>query len=254
MTDLSTERLASALGTRRHEFYAEITSTNDRAQVLLNENAPNGTVIIADSQTRGRGRLGRVWLSPAGSSLMLSYLLRPPVTSIGHVGMIGALAVAETLDAMGIKEVGIKWPNDVQIGKRKVCGVLPEVVWQGDQLIGVILGIGINVRVDFTTSALAETAISLSNVIPQVDRLDLLLQLLHKLDIWSAAAGSTDVFAAWHSRLNMLNAPVNVVSITANTQEILSGVAQEVTPEGALMIRTPDGGVHRVIAGDIALG
>ncbi|MFN8447264.1 MAG: hypothetical protein U0521_01350 [Anaerolineae bacterium] len=100
--------------------------------------------------------------------------------------------------------------NDVQIDGRKLCGVLPEAAWQGETLVGAVLGIGINVRVDFSTTPLAATAISLEDAVGAVDRLDLLLRLLHRLDDWSARLASDALFERWRERLVMLGRRVTV--------------------------------------------
>lgn len=255
MNDLTPERLADVLGGRRWEFYEQIGSSNDRAMALLGEGAAAGTVVIADEQTQGRGRLGRNWHSPPGSALMLSYLMRPSVEAVGDAGMAGALAVCQTIQAMGAADAGIKWPNDVQIDRLKVCGILPESAWQGDALTddaltGVVLGMGLNVRVDFAGSPLAQTAISLETAVGQVDRLDLLLRLLARLDDWAARMGTDDLFRAWRSHLNMLGRDVTV----ENAGLTISGTAEMVSRDGALHLRGSDGILRRVVAGDIALG
>ncbi len=154
------DRLESALKPRSYEYYPQIGSTNDRAMAWLREGAAAGSVVIADEQTAGRGRMGRAWYAPPGTALMLSYLLRPNPDDLTYVGMMGALAVCETVEALGAHP-GIKWPNDVQIDGRKLCGVLPEASWQDETLIGAVLGIGLNLRIDFRETAFAKTAISL---------------------------------------------------------------------------------------------
>lgn len=250
MNELTSQRLTAALDGRRYEYHEQIASTNDRAMTLLTEGAPAGTVVIAEEQTRGRGRLGRSWHSPPGSALMLSYLMRPDASAVGDAGMLAALAVCEAIEAMGAADVGIKWPNDVQVAGKKLCGVLPESAWQGDSLTGVILGIGINVRVDFSGSSLSETALSLERVSGAVDRLDLLIKLLNRLDSGSAQMGSDELFEAWRNRLNMIGKSVAVEYAGANVRGIAEGVARD----GALLVREPDGGLRRAVAGDIALG
>lgn len=250
MNDLSPECLSAAFAGRQYEFHPQIASTNDRAMTLLNEGAPAGTVILAEEQTRGRGRLGRIWHSPPGSALMLSYLVRPSAEAVGDAGMLAALAVCEAIEAMGVNGVGIKWPNDVQIAGRKVCGVLPESAWQGDSLMGVILGIGVNVRIDFSGSPLADTAINLKTVIDDVDRCHLLVELLNRLDAWSLKMGSDGLFEAWRKRLNMIGKTVSVEHAGA----VMRGVAEDVARDGALLVRGSDGIVRRAVAGDIALG
>jgi BirA family biotin operon repressor/biotin-[acetyl-CoA-carboxylase] ligase len=250
-TDLSEARLRETLGTRAFQFYSQIGSTNDEALAWLANSAPNGSVIVADEQIKGRGRLGRSWFAPPGTALMFSYLLRPLAEELTCVGMAGALAVCETVAAFEPSlAVGIKWPNDVQIGGRKLCGVLPEAAWQGEQLVGVALGIGVNIRIDFSDSSFAETAVSLETVSRSLARAELLASLLERLDYWSARLASDELFEAWRSRLVTLGQQVSVNSNGAT----ISGTAKDVERSGALIIDDNRGALRRVIAGDIALG
>jgi BirA family biotin operon repressor/biotin-[acetyl-CoA-carboxylase] ligase len=245
------ERLNAELAPRAVRFYAEIGSTNDIGLEWLGEDAAEGSIVAADEQTKGRGRLGRSWYAPPGTALMFSYLLRPLPAALARVGMLGALAVCESVERIGIHDVGIKWPNDVQIERRKLCGVLPEARWEGSDLIGVVLGIGINVRVDFASTALADSAISLETVLAKpLDRLELLKALVSRLDTWRSQLESDALFRAWRGRLNMLNQRIAIV----NRGNVVHGFAEDVDSEGALLVRDANGVVQRVLAGDIALG
>ncbi|MBK8026485.1 MAG: biotin--[acetyl-CoA-carboxylase] ligase [Chloroflexi bacterium] len=250
MNDLTPERLSWAMGDRRYEYHPTIGSTNDRAMALLREGAPSGMVVLADEQTAGRGRLGRSWHSPTGSALMLSVILRPAASAQSRIGMLGALMVCDAVEASGVEQTGIKWPNDVQIDGRKVCGILPEADWQGETLTGVVLGMGINVRVNFAGSPLEGAAISLSEVVSDIDRAALLRSLLERLDFWTPQLGSDALFAAWERRLNMIGKTVSI----AAQGESLHGKAIGVDRDGALRIRGQDGAVRRAVAGDLALG
>jgi BirA family biotin operon repressor/biotin-[acetyl-CoA-carboxylase] ligase len=247
---LTGERLDTALRGRPFRFFNQIGSTNDEALRWLGEGVPSGSLVAADEQTHGRGRLGRTWYAPLGTALMVSYLLRPAVEDVPYVPMMGGLAVCETLSSLGVERVGLKWPNDVQIDGRKVCGVLPEVAWHGEKLIGVALGIGLNVRVDFAGTALAQTAISLEDAIGRVDRLDVLVRLLTRLDHWSARLGAEELYRAWRSRLTMIGQAISIQGVTGTVQ----GVAERVDRHGALWVRRDDESVQRVVAGDLALG
>jgi BirA family biotin operon repressor/biotin-[acetyl-CoA-carboxylase] ligase len=249
--DWTSEQVLAQLGPRPARYLAQAASSNDLALMWLKEGAPAGAVVIVDEQTRGRGRLGRSWYAPPGTALMLSYVLRPTVSALPRISMLGALAVCELLETLGIPEVGIKWPNDVQIGGRKVCGVLPESAWDGDQLAGVVLGIGLNVRIDFTGTPFAETATSLGHAASQaLDRMALLRDLLARLDYWAARVDSPLLLRRWRERLNMLGRLVTV----SGPDGMLEGTADAVDEDGALLLRLHDGRLKRVIAGDIALG
>ncbi len=254
LTDFSLERLQQALKGRSFQFYPQIDSSNERALSWLSDGAPSGSLVIADEQTRGRGRMGRVWYAPPNTALMLSYMLHPIPDELTYVGMMGALAVCEAVETLGAKasglQAGIKWPNDVQIDGRKLCGVLPEAAWQGDDLRGVVLGMGLNVRIDFTGTLFENTAISLETAVGTVDRVELLLRLLERLDDWALRLSSDDLFEAWQARLIMLGKQVSI----ANANGRVEGIAETVDRQGALLVRDHAGTLQRVIAGDIALG
>lgn len=247
--DLSEARLRQALGTRAFQYFAEVGSSNDAGLAWLADGASAGSVVVADEQMKGRGRLERAWYAPAGTALMFSYLLRPNADELPYVSMMGALAVCEVAEAFGA-QVGIKWANDVQIGGRKLSGVLPEAAWRGDTLSGVVLGIGINARIDFTETPFAETAISLETVVGQINRAELLARLLERLDYWSGRLASDELFEAWQVRLNMIGRQVSINGVAG----VVQGTAEMVDRQGGLHVRGDDGVLRRVIAGDIALG
>jgi BirA family transcriptional regulator, biotin operon repressor / biotin---[acetyl-CoA-carboxylase] ligase len=148
MTDLSQELLSQSLK-RDFRFFPTVDSSNDIAQAWIRDGAKAGSVVLADEQLKGRGRRGRFWYTPAGVALAVSVIIKPSAEFATRSSMVGALAVYELCNSLGIKETGIKWPNDVQIRGKKVSGILPEAVWEGDKLLAVVLGMGINVRVPF---------------------------------------------------------------------------------------------------------
>jgi BirA family biotin operon repressor/biotin-[acetyl-CoA-carboxylase] ligase len=163
--------------------------------------------------------------------------------------MLGALVVAELCQSLGAQEIGIKYPNDVMIGARKVCGVLPEALALPERM-GIALGIGLNVRVNFDGTPLADTAISLEHVLGRpLVRAELLEALTHQLDHWREHIPEGAVYRAWHSRLNMLG---QTVSIDTGAER-LQGVAESVREDGALLLRLPTGEVRTVTAGDLVV-
>lgn len=259
-TDLTEATISAALADRGvalrpFRCLNETQSTNDDALSWLAEatDAVDGAFVVADLQTKGRGRLGRTWVTTPGGALTLTYLMRPQVEQLARVGMLGALSVCETIrhGAGAHVRCGIKWPNDVQINGRKVCGVLPEAAWDGSRLRGVALGIGLNVRLDFAGTAQEQTAVSLEPALGlPIDRADLLARLIERLDYWRAQIASTDLFDTWRAHLNMIGERVSV----SEAAGVVNGVAEAVEPSGALLLRLDDGSVQRVIAGDIALG
>lgn len=250
---LSQQHLSQRLNGRPFLYFDTIGSTNDAARDWLNQDAPTGACVVADEQTSGRGRKARQWQTPPGTALAVSVILRPPPTALHQVVMLGALAVAETIDGLDSwHKVTVKWPNDVLLDNKKVSGILAESAWKGSQLQGVVLGIGLNVRVDFTGSPLESTAISIESVLGRrVDRTILLAVLLRRIDHWTRHLGTQTLFLAWKARLSTLGTTVTVNGTDGNGP--LTGLAETVESDGALCVRTPDNTLHRVVAGDVAL-
>ena len=241
---LNEETLRAALGTRPFQYYPTVGSTNDLAAAWLRSGAPTGAAVIADEQRAGRGRQGRVWHTPAGSALAVSIILRPKSEQAALCSVVGALAVVDVCAAVGIQDVGIKWPNDVQAAGRKVAGVLPEAVWVNQELVGVVLGIGVNVSVRFE-GELAERAASLEPLAGRpLDRSALLSVLLSAVDTYSQLE-PTEVLSLWRARLITIGQRVRVGSVV--------GLAVDTDQTGALLVQTDGGAVERVVAGDIAL-
>lgn len=236
----------SRFAPRPVRYFERVGSTNDLARAWLREGAMTGAFVFADEQTRGRGRMGRSWQTPPGAALAVSVILHPLAEHLHQIGMIGALAIYDLALEVGAVAVGIKWPNDVLVSGRKVSGLLPEAEWDGDALLGVVLGMGVNVRVDFSGSELEHKAISLEQAASRpLDRLDLLSFLLNRVDYWYAQLGSTGVFETWKSRLLTLGQRVTIGQA--------HGLAESVDEQGALLVRDDSGTIQRVIAGDIAM-
>ena len=245
--DLTQSNLQKHLIDRPFRFYPSVESTQDIAREWLREGAEAGSVVIADEQVRGRGRKGRGWHNPPGMAIAMSVILRPLAKSLPQITMLGALVISDMLRELGAEDVTIKWPNDVRLHGRKISGVLPEAEWDGDKLRGVALGMGVNMRVDFADTELAETAISIEPALGRtVDRAEICAILLRRVDFWSMRLGTPSVFDAWKARLDTLGQQVSIGDV--------HGLAESVDREGALLVRTEAGEQVHVLAGDIALG
>ena len=155
--------LQALLLPRPVKFFSRVGSTQNIAQTWLEKGATSGSVVICDEQLAGRGRQGRVWYTPPGVAIALSVILHPPIESLSQVTMLGALAIAELLENQGAPCVTIKWPNDVRLKGKKISGVLPEAIWEGNVLKGVVLGLGINVRNNFADTDLETSAFAMSH-------------------------------------------------------------------------------------------
>jgi BirA family transcriptional regulator, biotin operon repressor / biotin---[acetyl-CoA-carboxylase] ligase len=234
--------LAAAVRTPDLHVVAETPSTLDVVHALAEEGAPAGTVVLADAQTRGRGRQGSTWHSPRGRGIWMSYLARPPDDAAASLLAIRAgLAVAEALDALGIP-VWLKWPNDVLCRDRKVAGILCETRWKGARPAWTALGIGMNVHAPLPPGV-AETACALDELAP-VTRRDVLERLLPRLHTLPVSPRLTDgERAAWRARDWLMGRSLRAP---------LSGIAQGIEGDGALRVETP-GGVRRALAGHVIL-
>lgn len=229
-------------------WVGEVGSTNDLARLLAGAGCPEGTVVVADRQTRGRGRHGRVWASPKGG-LWCSVLLRPSARSpMGLLSLAVAVAVAETVEQFVPEPAGIRWPNDIEIAGRKVAGILIEATGAA-----VAVGVGINVSVELGAMPpdVAARAGSLHLIAGRpIERravLDALLaRLADRYAAW-AARGST-VIEAWGSRDLLRGKSVAVL----HSGSAIEGVAEGINQEGALLIRTAAGTIRQVVAGDVS--
>lgn len=231
------------------KYFASVDSTNDVAQDWLRDGADSLSAVIADEQRKGRGRRGRTWYTPPDVALAVSVILKPSVETASRVSMVGALAVYDLCQHLNIENVGIKWPNDVQINGKKVSGILPEAVWNNDKLLGVILGMGVNVRNQFE-GELVDIATTLEDASSQtLNRTELIAYLLERVDYWYGLIAKDDLLLAWKARMTTLGQ--NVV-VTGNNQQIV-GQAVDTDSDGALLIKIADGSIQPVLAGDVSL-
>jgi BirA family biotin operon repressor/biotin-[acetyl-CoA-carboxylase] ligase len=240
------------LGRTVHAFDS-LGSTSELAFRLAGEGAEHGELVVAETQTAGRGRRGRSWASPAGKNLYLSLVLRPelPPQRAPELTLLAAVAVAEALRGEGV-EASIKWPNDLQAGGRKIAGILTELSAEADRVHFVTLGIGVNLNAapaDFPPEV-AEVATSALRVLGrQVNRATFLARLLKGLEEWldtHEQEGFQPVRERWRELSSTLG---QEVLVKAERRE-LRGLAEDIDVDGALLLRTEDG-LERVVAGDV---
>lgn len=249
---LVTKRIGNAI-----HLFQEVDSTNDEAAGLAARGAPEGVVVIADSQRRGRGRLGRRWASPGGVGLYLSVILRPPIQphEAPALTLLGAVAVADAVERTTGLDAGIKWPNDLIVRGRKVAGILGEIAAETSCLHHVILGIGINVNqteADFE-GELRQTASSLRiEAGHPVDRTAIGRSLCESLDGWYDRFLSDGIaFVLERARQRCLTLGRVVVARTGD--EELRGLAVALGSAGELVVRDADAKLHRLLVGDVTL-
>ncbi|MBF0154338.1 MAG: biotin--[acetyl-CoA-carboxylase] ligase [Magnetococcales bacterium] len=251
----------------RYHHRVEVGSTNEEAVTLARAGVPEGTVVVAESQTRGRGRLGRQWLSPPGVNLSFSFVLRPRMSPnrTFQLTLLAGLALAETVQEAGFAEVTIKWPNDLLLRGRKLAGILTEMGAEMDQVHYVVVGVGLNVHM--TTALfppeLQGIAIGLADVytpsagavavVPMPLRRDLLVGFLHRFETWHERyrqEGFAGVRERWLALAQIQGRRVEVNLL----KEKFIGTALDMDPDGFLLVRREDdGSVSRVVAGDVAL-
>ena len=218
----------------------ETGSTNADLMALARNRAPEGIVLVADHQTAGRGRVGRAWVAPPGSSLLLSALLRPPAARAGLTSMLmGLAACAAVEDAAGFRP-RLKWPNDLvwpgdgSAPDRKLAGILAEAHWPSEHEVAVVVGIGINVNwpADLPDD-LRETATAANHIAErEVDREHILQTLLARLDATYEQLVDGSIVGAWRSSSATLGRRVRVDL----GGEVVEGVARDVTDEGHLVV------------------
>jgi BirA family transcriptional regulator, biotin operon repressor / biotin---[acetyl-CoA-carboxylase] ligase len=257
--DLTADHLAPLLHTRwlarPYEFLASCGSTNDEVSTRAAADAKEGLVVATDQQSKGRGRRGRSWHSPAGQSLYFSILLRPalPAPQVGPLPLLAGATLARALDGLGFAP-RLKWPNDVLLetpeGLRKVAGILAEMATESGRVRHVVLGVGINVNTREFPPELAAYATSLSHGRGgDIDRLAVLAGFLHAFEPAYeefVAAGPGPALSSWQE-FAFLGQECWVDSGSGR----IEGIAEGVDGSGALLMRTPDGALVPVHAGEI---
>jgi BirA family biotin operon repressor/biotin-[acetyl-CoA-carboxylase] ligase len=238
-------------GTPFH-FFASVSSTNDIADRLALDGAPEGLTVVAEAQTAGRGRLGRVWFSPPGAGLYASVVLRPSATpSASLCTLVAGVALAEALRAVTGVEVLIKWPNDLVIGSRKLCGILAEGFASHGSIQHVVVGFGINLRSAAYPPDVAERATSIEAELGRpIERGIILAAALEALATRFAdlrALRFDAILNRWRSL-----APSSVGSTVEwrGSGGLRRGTTGGIDGEGALLVRV-GGDIERIVAGEV---
>jgi BirA family biotin operon repressor/biotin-[acetyl-CoA-carboxylase] ligase len=234
--------------------YNVVDSTNIIAFSLAEQNAPEGTVVFAEGQNKGRGRFGRRWVSPKSKGIYLSIVLRPKVASseAALITLLAAVSCAETIrKACGLRAL-IRWPNDILVNSKKVCGILTEMQTEDNKVKFIVLGIGINVY-----TAVSKLPLGASSLCTEagtgrihISRLELARELLRRIDreyILFKRRGSTNIIVQWQN-LSALSGKRIKVYFPHRTIE---GQAQDIDEQGALIVRLDNGFKQHIIAGDV---
>lgn len=239
-------------------FFDTIDSTNDELKRMATNDASDGTVVVAKSQTGGRGRRGRQWESKADNGVYMSILLRPELLpkDVQCITLAASSAVCKVLEKYVKNNLGIKWPNDILIGDKKVCGILTEMSAEPDKVQAIILGIGLNVwnKTDDFTDELKETATSLSlNTEKKIFRSALAVEILEEFEdlyLNFIDRGSTAKFMnIWRSFSITIGRDI----IIYQGNKTWKAKALDVVDDGQLLVETPDGQRKTILSGEISI-
>ncbi|AHD05224.1 biotin--[acetyl-CoA-carboxylase] ligase [Paenibacillus larvae] len=256
---LDVERLKSLLKTDifgQTVHYAEETaSTQNLAASLVSEGAKHGTLVVADAQNQGRGRHGRHWFSPKGKGIYMSLLLRPkvPIFFAPQLTLVAAVALCRTIQKLYGLNIGIKWPNDLLIGGRKVSGILLEISGEDERLKHIIAGIGISANIeagDFPED-LREVATSLEAELGyKVDREELIaafLQEFEQIYVLYMEKGFAPIRTLWEAQSISLHRTIRVRTSDGEFE----GIAECLDDAGALVVRTPGNKIYKMYSGEV---
>ncbi len=237
--------------------FGETSSTNDVVEKLARDGASEGITVFAETQTKGRGRLGRKWISPPGKGLWFSVLLRPDLRpqSATQLTVISAVAVARAIEKQTGLKPGIKWPNDIVFAGRKCAGILLELSAELDHIRHVVLGIGIDVNLSAEELPPELRSIATSLRIEAghpIDRPELAAAVIRELDAAYARLRAGDfheIGDEWMRRCITLGRRVRILI----GDRPVTGLAEALDEEGALLVRTEHGRLERVVGGDVTL-
>ena len=244
---------------RNLKFYHEVDSTSNVLKKLAADNAPEGTVVISDIQTAGRGRRGRTWMSAPGLGIWMSVLLKPNLhpSQVQTLTLASSVAVIRALESLDIEIPGIKWPNDILIGGKKVCGILTELSAEAEKVEWVVIGIGLNVNHDHDDfpNDIKDIATSLrlsGRTQEPFNRSEIAAGIINELEavyMEFLEKGPGWVAEEWKKRNVTLGKRVELVSQTGVTE----AEAVDITPDGRLIVRYDDGRNGEVLSGEISL-
>jgi len=230
-------------------YHRTLPSTMDLAKKLATEGVQEGTVVLCDEQTEGRGRQKRKWFASPASSILMSVVFRPTLGQLPQINMLGSLSIVRAIERLTKIKSTVKWPNDVLVDGSKIAGILMENVLQGEVLQAAILGMGLNVRLDVSSyPEISSIATSLSAKAGRdFDRDDVLCTLLEEMDtLYQAVQRNEDVYHRWLPHVETLGKTVRIKS----GQSVEEGLAQSINPDGSITLRRADGSQVTIATGE----
>ncbi len=242
MNKVELESIRNTTWAGQEIYYYDVTdSTNIRAKELAEEGHPSGTLVVADRQEAGRGRRGRSWDSPSGTGIFMTLLLKPEMNP-NHASMltlVAAMAVARAISKCANTEALIKWPNDIVIGGKKICGILTEMSAQFDFINHIVIGIGINVHNEHFPEEIAETAGSIFlQTGKQIRRAELIEQILEQFEHYYAIFMETEDLSGLVKEYNSILVNMNKSVRVLDPKEPFEGKAMGITKKGELIVDT----------------
>ncbi len=237
-------------------YLPETDSTNTRAKRLGDEGASHGTLVIAEQQTGGKGRRGRRWESPAGSSIYMSILLRPEIqpNQAPMLTLVMAQSVAEAIREVTNQEALIKWPNDIVVNGKKVCGILTEMSTEIQWINHVVIGVGINVNIESFPEELEETATSLYlESGKRQRRAPLIAEVMKQFERYYNQFIQTGDLSGMQEEYNRLLVNRDREVRVLDPGHEYNGRAAGINETGELLIRTGDGQIRKVYAGEVSV-
>lgn len=257
---ITVEEITSQIKTdylaRRVLYFPVTDSTNLRAKQYAEEEESNGLLIIADEQTKGRGRKGKNWNSPSGENIFMSLLLKPEIApkSASMLTIVAALGVMAAIEQMTGLTVKIKWPNDIVINRKKVCGILTEMNSEMDYIHYVIIGIGINVNIDNFPEEIKEMASSLYLALgKKVNRSQLICAVMEQIERYYNKFLKSGDLSSMQKEYNKKLAGINgQVKIMEEEAELI-GISKGITKTGELIIELPDGSRREIVSGEVSV-
>lgn len=242
MNKVELESIRNTTWAGQEIYYYDVTdSTNIRAKELAEEGHPSGTLVVADRQEAGRGRRGRSWDSPSGTGIFMTLLLKPEMNP-NHASMltiVAAMAVARAISKCANTEALIKWPNDIVIGGKKICGILTEMSAQFDFINHIVIGIGINVHNEHFPEEIAETAGSiLLQTGKRIRRAELIEQILEQFEHYYAIFMETEDLSGLVKEYNSILVNMNKSVRVLDPKEPFEGKAMGITKKGELIVDT----------------
>jgi BirA family biotin operon repressor/biotin-[acetyl-CoA-carboxylase] ligase len=256
LNEESIRKAAKGLPIPQVIHFEEIDSTNEYALKIAGEQAQEFTLVIAERQTAGRGRLGRKWVTTPGTSLAFSLILKPKPAEIDHLGLfslLGGLAVCKAIRKTCAVNAQVKWPNDVLLERQKTAGILAEACWQGEQLVGVVLGIGVNLMpgsVPPPDTLLFPATCVQAHCSHDVDRMDFLIAVLEQVIQLRRSILEDSFLAEYKRHLAFVGEQVR---LSGRSVESVGGVLAGVDGNGQLLLQMETGEQESFPIGDLHL-